>query len=50
MISGISELRAAKAVVDEVRTELTAEGIAFDTFDPATLDLIAGWLVDRAKK
>ncbi|HVK78356.1 MAG TPA: putative PEP-binding protein, partial [Kofleriaceae bacterium] len=30
MISGISELRAAKAVVDEVKTELTAEGIAFD--------------------
>ncbi len=30
MISGISELRAAKAVVDEVKTELTAEGQAFD--------------------
>lgn len=30
MISGISELRAAKLVVDEVKTELTSEGIAFD--------------------
>ncbi len=30
MISGISELRAAKAVVDEVKTELTQEGQAFD--------------------
>ncbi|HEY4056055.1 MAG TPA: phosphoenolpyruvate--protein phosphotransferase [Kofleriaceae bacterium] len=30
MISGVSELRAAKAVVDEVKTELTAEGQAFD--------------------
>ncbi len=30
MISGVSELRAAKAVVDEVKAELTAEGIAFD--------------------
>jgi phosphotransferase system enzyme I (PtsI) len=30
MISGVSELRAAKAVVDEVKTELTAEGLAFD--------------------
>ncbi len=30
MISGISELRAAKLVVDEVKTELTAEGIKFD--------------------
>lgn len=30
MISGVSELRAAKAVVDEVKAELTTEGIAFD--------------------
>ena len=30
MISGIAELRAAKAVVDEVKAELAAEGIAFD--------------------
>ncbi len=30
MISGIAELRAVKVVVDEVRTELTAEGVAFD--------------------
>ncbi len=30
MISGVSELRAAKAVVDEVKVELTGEGIAFD--------------------
>jgi phosphotransferase system enzyme I (PtsI) len=30
MISGVSELRAAKAVVDEVKTELTAQGISFD--------------------
>ncbi len=30
MISGVSELRAAKAVVDEVKAELTAESIAFD--------------------
>ena len=30
MISGISELRAAKLVVEEVKTELTSEGIAFD--------------------
>jgi len=30
MISGISELRAAKAVVDEVKTELTQSGQAFD--------------------
>lgn len=30
MISGISELRAAKAVVDEVKTELIAAGQAFD--------------------
>ncbi|HEY4177400.1 MAG TPA: phosphoenolpyruvate--protein phosphotransferase [Kofleriaceae bacterium] len=30
MISGVSELRAAKAVVDEVKTELNAEGQAFD--------------------
>ncbi len=30
MISGTAELRAVKVVVDEVRAELTAEGIAFD--------------------
>ena len=30
MISGVSELRAAKAVVDEVKTELIAQGVAFD--------------------
>ncbi len=30
MISGIAELRAAKLVVDEVKTDLTAEGIKFD--------------------
>jgi phosphoenolpyruvate-protein phosphotransferase (PTS system enzyme I) len=30
MISGVAELRAAKTVVDEVKAELTAEGIAFD--------------------
>ncbi|HWO18746.1 MAG TPA: phosphoenolpyruvate--protein phosphotransferase [Kofleriaceae bacterium] len=30
MISGISELRAARAVVDEVKLELTAAGTAFD--------------------
>src|ERR1041384_1476934 len=30
MISGVSELRAAKAVVDEVKLELQQEGIAFD--------------------
>jgi phosphotransferase system enzyme I (PtsI) len=30
MISGIAELRATKVVVDEVKTELAAEGIAFD--------------------
>ena len=30
MISGISELRAAKAVVDEVKAELAAAGHAFD--------------------
>ena len=30
MISGVAELRAAKAVLDEVKTELTAEGIPFD--------------------
>jgi len=30
MISGISELRAAKLVVDEVKAELAAEGITFD--------------------
>jgi phosphotransferase system enzyme I (PtsI) len=30
MISGISELRAVKVVVDEAKAELTAEGISFD--------------------
>ncbi len=30
MISGIGELRAAKAVLEEVRQELRAEGVAFD--------------------
>lgn len=30
MISGVAELRAAKAVVDEVKTELAAEGVPFD--------------------
>jgi phosphotransferase system enzyme I (PtsI) len=30
MISGIAELRAAKVVLDEVKTELAGEGIAFD--------------------
>ncbi len=30
MISGVGELRAAKAVVDEVKAELAAEGVAFD--------------------
>jgi len=30
MISGVSELRAAKAVLDEVKMELAAEGIPFD--------------------
>lgn len=30
MISGIAELRAAKVVLDEVKTELAAEGVAFD--------------------
>jgi phosphotransferase system enzyme I (PtsI) len=30
MISGVSELRAAKAVVDTVKAELRSEGIAFD--------------------
>jgi phosphoenolpyruvate-protein phosphotransferase (PTS system enzyme I) len=30
MISGVAELRAAKAVVDEVKLELQQEGIAFD--------------------
>ncbi|MEJ7597446.1 MAG: phosphoenolpyruvate--protein phosphotransferase [Kofleriaceae bacterium] len=30
MISGVAELRAVKAVLDGVRAELTAEGIAFD--------------------
>jgi phosphotransferase system enzyme I (PtsI) len=30
MISGISELRAARAVVDEVKLELTASGVAYD--------------------
>lgn len=30
MISGVGELRAAKAIVDEAKAELAAEGIAFD--------------------
>jgi phosphotransferase system enzyme I (PtsI) len=30
MISGVAELRAVKAVLDEVRAELTASGIAYD--------------------
>ncbi len=30
MISGVAELRAAKAVVDEVKLELKQEGLAFD--------------------
>ena len=30
MISGVSELRAARAVLDEVKLELTTSGIAFD--------------------
>ena len=30
MISGVSELRAARAVVDEVKLALTAAGVAFD--------------------
>ncbi|MBX3159806.1 MAG: phosphoenolpyruvate--protein phosphotransferase [Deltaproteobacteria bacterium] len=30
MISGVGELRAVKAVVDEVKAELTAEGVPFD--------------------
>jgi len=30
MISGVSELRAAKRVLDEVKAELRAEGVAFD--------------------
>jgi phosphotransferase system enzyme I (PtsI) len=30
MISGVSELRAARAVLDEVKLELTTAGIAFD--------------------
>ncbi|HEV7554434.1 MAG TPA: phosphoenolpyruvate--protein phosphotransferase [Kofleriaceae bacterium] len=30
MISGVSELRAVRAVVDEVKLELSQEGIAFD--------------------
>jgi phosphoenolpyruvate-protein phosphotransferase (PTS system enzyme I) len=30
MISGVAELRAARAVVDEVKLELTASGVAFD--------------------
>lgn len=31
MISGLSEWRAAKAIVDEVKNQLSAEGIAYDT-------------------
>ncbi len=30
MISGVAELRAVKTIVDEIKAELTAEGIAFD--------------------
>ncbi|MGE0872664.1 MAG: phosphoenolpyruvate--protein phosphotransferase [Kofleriaceae bacterium] len=30
MISGVSELRSVKAVLEEAKTELTAEGVAFD--------------------
>jgi phosphoenolpyruvate-protein phosphotransferase (PTS system enzyme I) len=30
MISGVAELRAVKAVVDEVKAEMAAEGVAFD--------------------
>ena len=30
MISGVSELRAAKAVVEEVKVDLTAEGLPYD--------------------
>jgi phosphoenolpyruvate-protein phosphotransferase (PTS system enzyme I) len=30
MISGVVELRAAKTVLDEVKAELTAEGVAYD--------------------
>jgi phosphotransferase system enzyme I (PtsI) len=30
MISGVAELRAARAVVEEVKLELTAAGVAFD--------------------
>lgn len=30
MISGVAELRAVKAVVDEVKTELATEGVPFD--------------------
>lgn len=32
MISGIGELRAAKAVLEQVRQELRAEGLAFDEY------------------
>jgi phosphotransferase system enzyme I (PtsI) len=31
MISGVAELRAVKAVVDEVKAELAVEGVPFDT-------------------
>ena len=31
MISGVAELRAVKAVLDEVRAELTASGVAYDS-------------------
>ncbi|MBS1121891.1 MAG: phosphoenolpyruvate-protein phosphotransferase [Deltaproteobacteria bacterium] len=30
MISGVAELRAVKTIVDEIKAELTAEGVAFD--------------------
>jgi len=30
MISGVSELRAVKVIVDEIKAELTAEGLAYD--------------------
>lgn len=34
MISGVAELRAAKAVLDEVKAELAAEGVPFDPATP----------------
>ncbi len=30
MISGVAELRAVKTIVDEIKAQLTAEGVAFD--------------------